>query len=196
VTSVQIRPLVAVASALAVCVAVLSVAAPAAAQHPGVSIKRPFGGERPTELNLHAGLSHWGVGPAAGVRVAIPIVDNGFVSSIDNAVYLTVGGDLFFERCVGGCGARDRDYGVAFAVPLTGRWQFNFTPDWSAYGEVGGAVYVHAGWLGGGRFPGVGHAARHWLSTAVGGKWHFAREMSLTLSLGAPYSCIGLDVLL
>jgi hypothetical protein len=170
--------------------------APASAQHAGVAIKRPFGGKREAELNLHAGVSHWGLGPAAGVRVAIPVVDNGFVSSINNAVYITLGGDLFFERCVGGCGPRDRDYGVAFAVPVTGRWQFNFTPDWSAYGEVGANVYVHSGWFGDGRFPGFFHAAPHWLSTAVGGKWHFAREMSLTLSLGSPYSHVGLDFVL
>jgi hypothetical protein len=182
---------------LALCVAALwSSAASAFAQHAGVAIKQPFRGERPTELNLHGGFSHWGLGPAAGVRVAIPIVDNGFVSSIDNAVYITLGGDLLFERCHGGCGARAEDYGVAFAVPVTGRWQFNFTPRWSAYGEVGPNVYVHSGWLGDGHFPGVVGAAPHWLSSAVGGKWHFAPEMSLTLSLGAPYSHVGLDILL
>lgn len=185
------------AIALALCAVGLTAAArPAAAQHAGVAIKKPFAGERPTELNLHAGLSHFGLGPAVGLRVAIPIVDNGFVSSIDNAIYITVGGDLFFERCVGGCGARDRDYGIAVGVPVTGRWQFNFTPEWSAYGEVGGSVYVHSHWLGDGDFPGVWHAAPHWLATAVGGKWHFAPTTSLTLSLGAPYSHVGLDFLL
>ncbi len=183
--------------AIALCAAGLCwVAGTAAAQHAGVSIKRPFTGERVTELNLHAGLSHRGLGPAVGLRVAIPIVDNGFVSSIDNAIYITFGGDIFFERCVGGCGRRDDDYGVALAVPVTGRWQFNFTPRWSAYGEVGPNVYIHSGWLGDGDFPGVGRSAPHWFAGAAGGKWHFAPEMSLTLSLGAPYSHIGLDVLL
>jgi hypothetical protein len=170
--------------------------APAAAQHDGVSIKRPFTGQRPTELNLHAGVSHRGVGPAAGLRVAIPIMDNGFVSSIDNAVYITIGGDIFFERCVGGCGRNDDDYGIAFAVPVTGRWQFNFTPRWSAYGELGPNVYIHSGWFGEGNFPGFLDTAPHWLSATAGGKWHFAPEVSLTLSIGAPYSHVGLDILL
>jgi len=166
----------------------------ASAQHAGVSIKRPFGGVRPMELNLHAGLSHHGPGPAAGMRVAIPLVDNGFVSSIDNAIYFTIGGDLLFERCFGGCGGERDRYGVAFAVPLTGRWQFNFTPRWSAYGEVGPNIYVHSGWLGRRGSPGVGHVPGAWVAAAVGGKWHFAPSTSLTLSLGAPYSHVGLDI--
>ena len=169
----------------------------ARAQHAGVHIKRPFHGQRSSELNLHAGLAHRGLGPAAGVRFAIPIVDNGFVSTIDNAIYLTIGGDIFFERCIGGCGDRDRDYGVAFAVPLTGRWQFNFNPDWSAYGEIGPNLYIHSGWFGGrGKFPGPGHVADAWIAGAVGGKWHFAPDVSLTLSLGAPYSHVGVEWLL
>lgn len=148
------------------------------------------------ELNLHAGLSHRGPGPAAGVRVAIPVIDNGFVRSIDNAIYLTIGGDVLFDRCFG-CGKHDDDYGVAVAIPLTGRWQFNFTPRWSAYGEVGPNIYIHSGWLGGGgHFPGLGHHPDAWLAAAVGGKWHFAPRTSLTLALGAPYSHIGLDILL
>src|SRR5215211_7904243 len=96
--------------AIALCAGLSGTAARASAQHAGVAIKRPFTGQRATELNLHAGLSHRGLGPAAGLRVAIPIVDNGFVSSIDNAIYITVGGDLFFERCIGGCGRNDDDY--------------------------------------------------------------------------------------
>jgi hypothetical protein len=169
-------------------------AAQAHAQHPGVAIGDPFRGQRVSELNVHAGLSHRGLGPAAGVRFAVPIVDNGFVSSIDNAVYLTVGGDLLFEACVGGCGAKDDDYGVALAVPFTGRWQFNFTPRWSAYGEVGPNLYIHSGWFGKGHFPGPGHVGDAWVAFTVGGKWHFAPTVSLTLSLGAPYSQVGLDM--
>lgn len=174
----------------------IGIATAARAQHDGVSIKRPFTGARATELNLHAGLSHWGPGPAAGLRFAIPILDNGFVPSIDNAIYLTVGGDFLFDRCLGGCG-RDRDeYGVAVAIPLTGRWQFNFTPRWSAYGEVGPNLFIHSGWFGRGRFPGFDHHPGAFLAAAAGGKWHFAPRTSLTLSLGAPYSHIGLDILL
>ena len=175
----------------------VAISSSAAAQHDGVSIKRPFRGERPMELNLHAGLSHRGPGPGAGLRVAIPIVDNGFVSSIDNAIYITVGGDLLFDRCPGCRGRDDDDFGVAVAVPLTGRWQFNFTPRWSAYGEVGPNLYIHSHWLGGGdRFRGVGHAPDAWIAASIGGKWHFAPAMSLTLALGAPYSNVGLDIVL
>jgi hypothetical protein len=169
---------------------------PASAQHDGVSIKRPYRGERPTELNLHAGLSHHGPGLAAGARVAIPILDNGFVDSIDNAIYLTIGGDVLFDRCFGGCGRHDDDYGVAFAVPLTGRWQFNFTPLWSAYGEVGPNIYIHSHWLDDGSIRGPGRVPGAWIALTVGGKWHFAPRTSLTLALGAPYSHIGLDILL
>jgi len=190
------RPLRLLPRLLLVLASLAAFSTSASAQHDGVSIKRPFSGRRPVELNLHAGLSHRGLGPAAGLRFAIPIVDNGFVTSIDNAIYLTVGGDLFFERCVGGCGKNADDYGFAVAVPFTGRWQFNFTPRWSAYGEVGPSLYIHSGWLGAGTFPGVAHVADAWFAGTVGGKWHFAPQMSLTLALGAPYSHVGLDILL
>lgn len=180
---------------LFVLLATLWLSSTAAAQHDGVSIKRPFGGERATELNLHAGISHFGAGLGIGARVAIPIIDNGFVRSINNAIYLTIGGDLLFERCWG-CDKRDDDdYGVAVAIPLTGRWQFNFTPRWSAYGEVGPNIYIHSHWLGDARFRGPGHAPGAWIAAAVGGKWHFAPRTSLTLALGAPYSNVGLDIL-
>ena len=176
------------------CLSIVLLSNSASAQHAGVHIKRPFRGERPTELNLHAGLSHRGLGPAVGARVAFPIVDNGFVGSIDNAIYLTVGADLLFERCFDGC--RADDYGISFAVPFTGRWQFNFNPDWSAYGEVGPNLYIHSGWIGAGKFPGVGRVADTWIAATVGGKWHFAPSTSLTLALGAPYSHVGLDIVL
>jgi hypothetical protein len=55
---------------------------------------------------------------------------------------------------------------------------------------------VHSHWFGRGHFPGVGHSPGHWIAGAVGGKWHFAPRTSLTLSLGAPYSHVGLDILL
>ncbi len=165
-----------------------------AAQHDGVRIGTPFTGERRAELNLHAGFSPRGLGPAGGLRFAIPIIDNGFVRSINNAIYITFGADLFFEQCVGGCGKTANDYGVAFAVPVTGRWQFNFTPRWSAYGEVGPNLYVHTGWLGKGVFPGFGHVSDAWLAVAAGGKWHFSRTSSLTLAVGEPYTHVGIDI--
>lgn len=164
----------------------------ASAQRSGVHIRKPFGGQRGSELNFHGGASHRGLGPAVGVRAAIPIVDNGFISSIDNAIYLTFGGDVLLERCYG-CGGKD-DYGAAIAIPVTGRWQFNFNPSWSAYGEAGPNLYIHSGWLGRDRFPDLDGALGHWFSVVVGGKYHFAQDMSLTLSLGFPYSHVGIDI--
>jgi len=189
------RPLQALLAAAVLAMSLAS-ARSASAEHPGVRIGQPYRGTRPAELNLHGGLSFRGPGPAAGLRFAIPIVDNGFVSKIDNAIYLTFGADLLFERCLGGCGAKERDYGVAFAIPLTGRWQFNFNPHWSAYGEVGPSVYVHSGWLGDGKFPGIGKRPDTWVAGAVGAKWHFASTTSLTFAVGEPYSHVGLDFLM
>ncbi|HBQ11511.1 MAG TPA: hypothetical protein DEF51_10195, partial [Myxococcales bacterium] len=53
-----------------------------------VDIRRPHTGSRPFQLDVHGGFSWWGVGFASGVRFGIPLVNNGFVDSINNAVYL------------------------------------------------------------------------------------------------------------
>lgn len=172
------------------------IAGVASAQHSGVDIERPHRGVRDTELNLHAGFSYRGQGPAAGFRFAFPIVDNGFVPSIDNAVYISVGGDFIFEDCVGGCGKRADKYGAAVAVPVTLRWQFNFNPAWSAYAELGPNFYFHSGWTGSGKFPGVSKTIPGWFAGAIGAKWHFAPRTSLTFAVGAPYPHVGLDILL
>ncbi|MDH5674276.1 MAG: hypothetical protein OEZ06_19135 [Myxococcales bacterium] len=174
----------------------LLTAAPVLAQHEGVRIGKPFTGQRDAELNLHGGLTYRGPGAAGGLRLAFPIVDNGFVSAIDNAIYLTVGFDLIFERCVGGCGDYAEDYGAAMAVPFTGRWQFNFTPKWSAYAEVGPTLYIHTKWFGRGRFPGFLGIPTGWIASGLGGKWHFSPRASLTLGLVFPYTHVGIDILL
>ena len=160
-----------------------------------MSIKRPFRGERATELNLHAGLSHHG-----RARRRCPRGHSNLGQRLRaqhrQCHLLTIGGDLLLER-FGGCGRRDDDYGVALAVPLTGRWQFDFTPRWSACGEVGPSVYIHSHWFGdGGKIHGPGRRPDAWVAVTVGGKSHFAPRTSLTLALGAPYSHVGLDFLL
>ena len=73
-------------SALAFSLATPAVAAP---------IEQPFSGRRPLTLGVHAGFAWYGNGVAFGARLGVPLVHNGFVSTINNSVYLSVGADVY-----------------------------------------------------------------------------------------------------
>lgn len=77
--------------------AIAAVSAPDAAyaQRGRVDIRTPHTGSRPFQLDVHAGFTWWGVGFASGARFGIPILNNGFVPSINNAVYINFGADFY-----------------------------------------------------------------------------------------------------
>jgi hypothetical protein len=112
---------------------------------------------------------NFGVGP--GFRGTFEIVDNGFISKINNTVGIGVGGDLVLGKDVG------------VWVPIVMQWNFFLSENWSVFGEPGGGL-----WLGKDVFP----------SPAVyaGGRFHFAREVTLTMRVGYPTFSIGLSFLL
>ena len=135
-----------------------------------------------------------GIGP--GGRASIPIVDNGFVSSINNSVAITFGLDvLFYNYCYngwggGGCSA------TFFEFPVAMQWNFFVAQRWSVFGEPGLAIY-HGDW-------GCGNANCPW-STSVtsvepalylGGRYHFSDSVSLTMRLGWPALSFGVSFFL
>jgi len=179
---------------------VLGVAAPslASAQEGGarrVTIDRPHQGGRPFQLDIHGGFTWWGVGAATGVRFGIPIVDNGFVPEINNAVYLNFGADFYFirSRCVSApppAANCDWEYGPGFGFPVTLHWEFYFNENWSAFAEVGGQFFIHPAWWDNGNFdwrePGA------WFIWTVGGSFHVNEWFLLTLRVGSPYIAFGI----
>ncbi len=88
--------------------------------------------DRDSMLSFFA-LLPWGYGSGIGLaaRYTLPIVDDGFIDTINDSVELEFGGDVWF----GGLGARDYSY-TGLAIPVEGRWTFHFTPKFSAYGKL------------------------------------------------------------
>lgn len=111
-----------------------------------------------------------GTGFGPGFRGTFELVDNGFISKINNTVGVGVGADWVG---VGG----DKN---AFFVPVVMQWNFWLSRNWSVFGEPGGGVYL-------GDAKGVRPAFY------AGGRWHFAEMMALTLRAGYPGLSVGLS---
>ncbi len=107
--------------------------------------------------------------PGVGFRGTIELVDNGFVSSINNTVGIGFGADW------------SRDH---FRVPVVMQWNFWLSRNWSVFGEPGGLVdfgedrtRVHPAFYAGGRF-------------------HFTDRVTLTMRVGHPTASVGVSFLL
>lgn len=156
-----------------------------------VYIDRPHRGSRPFQLDVHGGFAWWGLGLASGVRFGIPLVENGFVESINNAVYLNFGVDFYWIRWrCRNMGCQDWDYNVGFGFPITLHWEFYFTDNWSAFAEIGGQLFIHPRWISDGSFewrePGA------WFVWTIGGSFHVNEWFLLTLRVGSPYISFGI----
>jgi hypothetical protein len=142
-------------------------------------IKRP--GDHPRyvleiEPHMIVGWRELGDGPGAGVRATIPIVHNGFVSSINNSVGIGFGFDVDPLR-----------HADHFAVPIVMQWNFWLSTHWSVFGEPGVAIQ-----LGEGR-------DKNWPARPViyaGGRLHFTESIALTLRAGYPDIAVGVSFLL
>ncbi|HHH30003.1 MAG TPA: hypothetical protein ENK57_16890 [Polyangiaceae bacterium] len=160
----------------------------ARAQPRSWNINTPHEGGRPFQLDVHGGFTWWGLGAATGVRFGIPLVNNGFIDSLNNAVYLNFGADFYWIR--ERSNARGWDYGPGFGFPVTLHWEFYLNETWSLFGEIGAQFFLHPAWLNGGRFdwrePGA------WFVWTVGGTWHINDSIGLTLRAGSPYVAAGL----
>lgn len=146
-------------------------------------IRDTFSGKRPITLDAPiVGLQYVGLGGAAGIRVGIPIVHNGFIPNINNAVYINFGADFYWT----GYGNK---YGMALGFPVTMHWAFYFTRQWSAFAELGVNIYLNPELFEGGAFLfGAG-----FFYGAIGGKFHISPSFALVLRLGFPYTSFGLS---
>jgi len=153
--------------------AALSAARPAAADQ--MVIKFP--GEHPRyifEAEPHGLLSWYGV-PGLGFRGTINIVNNGFISSINNSVGIGFGGDWV-------------DKGVW--IPVVMQWNFWLSRNWSVFGEPGVSIRVGRG-LEGDHNDHLGI-----LALWAGGRFHFNDRIALTLRVGRPTLSVGVSFLL
>jgi hypothetical protein len=159
-------------------------------------IKQP--GNHPkyaVEIEPHALVGLWGVpgpgdgtGLGLGVRASIPLVDNGFVSSINNSVAITFGFDWAHYEIDNWCGRYWRDGDVIYCgydddfdifwIPVAMQWNFFLSENWSVFGEPGLGLRVNDD---------------HYdddvdldLIMYVGGRFHFNDSVSLTMRLGWP----------
>lgn len=160
------------------------IAAPADAKADDVIIKRP--GAHPRyglELEPHLLLGVSGrfrerdrndgaVG--LGVRGTLILVDNGFVSTINNSVGLGVGLDFV-----------PHNSGTVLLIPVVMQWNFFLSKNWSVFGEPGAAVYSGTGRDGLVLDP----------ILEAGGRFHFSDSVTLTMRAGWPALSVGVSFL-
>jgi hypothetical protein len=176
------------ALALACALASVGALAPATARADH-DIQTPFTGTRPFQLDIHGGLLWYGFGLDTGVRFGIPIMHNGFIGSIDNAVYINFGFELYYADDLSD--PANRHYNVGFGVPVMLHWEFYFNDTWSAFAELGFQVYFPP-WFVEGHPYAVDAGA--WVIGMVGGTVHFNEVVGLTLRIGNPYTSFGLTL--
>jgi hypothetical protein len=152
-----------------------------------VDINTPFTGQRPFQLDVHAGFTWYGVGLATGARFGIPILNNGFIPTLNNSVYINFGFDFYYVRC--GC-RDDNYYGFGFGIPVALHWEFYFNENWSAFAEVGFQIFFHPRYIDG--QPYDPYDAGYWFLVAVGGSFHVTDFFLITVRLGNPYVAGGI----
>jgi hypothetical protein len=130
--------------------------------------------------------SHGNQGFGPGFRGTIELVDNGFVSSINNTVGVGFGVDWLFygDHCKGRF-EDDCDGADAMLLPVVMQWNFWLSRDWSVFGEPG-FLFVFEKDNGDGREFHVNPFVFY-----AGGRYHFSDAISLTLRAGWPTFSVG-----
>jgi hypothetical protein len=185
---------------IATCaLAVLAVATPARADD---TVKRP--GDHPAytfEAEPHALLGWDDVyandGFGVGARFSIPIVDNGFVPSINNSVAIGFGLDwLHYDQCWynAGCSAN------YIHIPVVMQWNFYVARRWSVFGEPG--LVIFHGFIDdcpyAGNDPRCAPFSRPRVTSLepafyAGGRYYFNEKISLTMRIGFPSISVGVS---
>jgi hypothetical protein len=185
--------------AIALSLAVLGGTAVPAIARADHQIDQPFTGTRPFQLEFHGGLAWYGFGFVGGGRFGIPLVHNGFVSSLDNAVYLNFGGDFYFVDDYGCYAPNPGDpcdvhgYRFAMGFPVALHWEFYFSDMWSAFAELGFQVFLPPSLFYRGYVDYGAHVGQ-WVIAAAGGSLHLGDVVALTLRVGNPYLSFGITL--
>ncbi len=183
--------------ALAFCIpAVVAIAATATSPARAESIISTPGAHPlyHVELEPHVAFGWDGIyglnGFGLGGRASIPIVNNGFVTTINNNVAIGFGADLIkYIGCAnGGCDA------TVLMLPAALQWNFYLAPEWSVFGEPGVALFYGTY----GRCEAGRSCSSDVLSVrptiAAGGRYHFPnKKFALTLRVGYPETTFGVS---
>lgn len=143
------------------------------------NIRRPGGG-RTFSIEPHLGFGYYNVAGALGVRFSLPILQNGFIPSINNAVFFNFGVDVYSNFKV-----------FSMGIPLTLHWSFYFTRRFSMFFELGANIFLNSGLFSGGGFE---FGINNWLTGALGLRYKFTPRFALLLRVGSPYSSLGIEI--
>ena len=134
-----------------------------------------------------------GAGIGLGFRGTVVLVNNGFVSSINNSIGIGFGADWVHyshrnDYCTGGpnggCYSDSQSVNNLW-FPVVMQWNFFLSRQWSVFGEPGLAI----------RYTGFqnGHDVQVDPAFFAGGRWHFSDSMTLTMRLGYPTISVGVS---
>jgi hypothetical protein len=141
-------------------------------EHPGDHPRYAFEAEPHLALDPYEDA---GFGP--GFRGTFPILENGFIRTINNSIGIGVGLDWLFHD--NNC-PRELDCKAVtdVVIPVVMQWNFWLHPKWSVFGEPGVAFHFRSNTGDDFSFdPFVIYA---------GGRFHFTDTITLTMRLGAP----------
>jgi hypothetical protein len=134
-------------------------------------------------------------GFGAGIRFGIPIVENGFIPSINNSVAIGFGVDfLHYDYCwVRGYGCSAN----ALLFPVVLQWNFYVAQKWSVFGEPGLYFYKFF-WdtdFCGTQVRCPGEPSTFGIRPAIylGGRYYFSEHITLTMRIGYPTFSIGVS---
>ena len=132
-------------------------------------------------------------GLGLGFRAAIPILENGFVPSINNSVSIGFGFDwMNYRACrFANCGSVNH-----FMIPVVMQWNFWLTKSWSVFGEPGVALNFYSSSYCKNDVKGC-YNDRIFapLVFFAGARWHFSTYTTLTMRIGWPYWSVGVSFL-
>jgi hypothetical protein len=167
----------------------------------------------PVEIEPHGlwGWRHYYYTPddgfGLGVRFAIPVVDNGFIPSINNSVAISFGAD-WLHYAGATCyyyGLPPNGPGPCYALgdanyllfPVAMQWNFFVAQRWSVFGEPGLAIYHGFFDYCNNVPPGTRCATP--TQTGIdfafyaGGRFHFGDHAALTMRIGYPTFSVGVS---
>jgi hypothetical protein len=104
-----------------------------------------------------------------GGRLSIPLMDPGFVKSINDSVGITFGLDVLFPG-----------NNAAIDIPVAMQWNFFVHSKWSVFGEPGLVL-------------GTYRDAHLLPALWAGARYHFNDHVALTMRIGYPTFSIGLS---